>query len=128
MKTEPLVEIESGNPESPHVYVSEHAFRRARERLHWTRNALVRMADRALQLGFAPGTASGPLKYFLTLKACADRRSFPYLHGQIIYVFGLDDQGSCFTLLTVYRAPNDLLRALVNKPVYSAKNTEIGSN
>jgi len=122
------IDAETKTRESLQIRVSEHAFRRGRERLHWTRNALIRMADRALQIGFSPRDTAGPLKHFLTLKSWADRRSCPFLYGGIIYVFGLDEQESCFTLLTVYRAPNELLRALVNKPVYSTNEGEFGEN
>lgn len=84
------------------------------------------MANRALELGLAPGAAAGALKIFLFSKTCPEQRSCPFIYGQNIYVFTLD--GIEVVLLTVYRAPQELLRVLVNKTRRHATNTFQGAN
>jgi len=74
------------------------------------------MAQRALECGLAPGNAAGHLRFFLFGKENAAGHSCPFLYGENIYVFTIDVAGGRIALLTIYRAPNELLRSLVNKP------------
>lgn len=97
------------------LVITDHAFRRAKERLHWQHTSLLRMAGRALVVGMAPGDAAGPLKFFLCAKEEASFRSCPFLYGENIYVFCLQSDGVTVALVTVYRAPQGLLRALRTK-------------
>ena len=98
------------------LMITRHARERARERLHWSASTIVRMAQRALECGLAPGNAAGHLRFFLFGKENAAGHSCPFLYGENIYVFTIDVAGGRIALLTIYRAPNELLRSLVNKP------------
>ncbi len=113
---------------SPRLQVTQHAFVRARERFHWRSETLLRMADRALRAGYAPGDAAGSLRYFLESKVSAETASCPFLYGQNVYVFCREGHGAGVTLLTVYRAPNELLRALTPKPRRCFANVYQGRN
>jgi len=43
--------------------------------------------------------------------------------SQVVYVFGRSEQGNVVTLLTIYRAPNGILRAVAAGPRYSPDDT-----
>jgi hypothetical protein len=113
---------------SPRLQVTQHAFLRARERFHWRPETLLRMADRALRAGYAPGDAAGSLRYFLESKVSTKTASCPFLYGQNVYVYCREAHSADVTLLTVYRAPNELLRALIPKPRRGFANVFLGRN
>ena len=110
------------------VLVTQHARERARERLHWSASTIVRMAQRALECGLASGSTTGQLRFFLFNKESVDRHSCPYLYGENIYMFALNATAERIVLLTIYRAPRQLLRSLVNRSECSGANVVHGQN
>jgi hypothetical protein len=110
------------------LVLTKHACRRARERFHWTSQALFRMADRALCHGIAPGNAGGLLKFFLFSRVSAEEAACPFLYGENVYVFAMEASGTAVVLKTVYRAPQALLRTLVNRPIHHSAAGTHGYN
>ena len=110
------------------VVLTDHACQRARERFHWTSQTLLRMAHRALQCGVAPGDTGGLLNYFLHSRAPTDDAACPFLYGENIYVFATGLNNAPVVLMTIYRAPQQLLRSLVNRPVHHTTADTYGSN
>lgn len=113
---------------SHHLKISQHAYLRARERLHWTQDTILRMANRALAVGLAPGNATGSLKYCLLSKTNFGVLSCPFLYGENIYVFAYDSALDEVVLLTVYRAERTLLRVLTNKTQRHCNRMHFGVN
>lgn len=114
---------------SAEVRVTQHACERARSRLHWTAASLTRMAARALEHGLNPSSAKGMAKFLLLGKMDPALRSCPFIYGENVYVFSVDDTGDVLSLMTIYRAEHALLRVLLNKPARKGLNpTYSGAN
>ena len=110
------------------VLVSAHAYHRARERLHWNRTAVERMAQRALISGTTADRARGLLGRLLESIAYPNSECCPVLHGEFVYIFGSDENRVCWTLLTLYRAPNEILRLILNRSTCRSPEDFHGEN
>lgn len=108
--------------------ISRHAIRRAKERLRWSIEAITRMADRALEQGLAPNDCTGALKFALISKSSPENLSCPFLYGEYIYFFRYALESNEVWLVTIYRAPHELLRVLRNKKPHYGTATQFGSN
>jgi hypothetical protein len=108
--------------------VSRHAFQRAKERLHWNRQAITRMAYKAIEAGLVPSVCPAPLKLALNSKCDLNSSSCPFLYGENIYCFTYNASAKEIVLLTIYRAPRELLRLLVNKAQRLGANCSFGVN
>lgn len=95
--------------------VSDHALSRGRERLHWSKESIIRMANRVFSCGIAPWAARGLLKSYLGANESAQQNSCSFLYGEIVYVFSQAGANGEVVLLTLYRAPGELLRALASQ-------------
>lgn len=110
------------------ITISRHAYRRARQRLHWSGETILRMADRAYKFGFSHENSNGILRFHLHMKSEHDAASRPVLYGENIYVFTYKPRMSVVVLLTIYRADHSLLRVLANKSKRCGTNTHFGVN
>ncbi len=88
------------------LHITEHAFRRAKERLGLSRSATERMAARTFSEGVRHNEVAGALKSFLDdvflSRRTADNAR---VYGEIVWVF------SGHSLLTVLWVPLDLRAA-----------------
>jgi hypothetical protein len=108
--------------------VSHHAFQRARQRLHWSRQTIGRMAERALSIGLSASDCTGALKHALIGRGGIDHASSPYLYGEHIYIFGINPPENEVELITVYRAEPELLRVLVSASQQRGDYSSFGNN
>jgi len=109
------VELPSEGCSSYHIHVSRHAFRRARERLHWNSNATQRMACRALARGLVPASSVDAIRHVLPGEVNPDGKACPFLYGEHVYIFSGNAIERSAVLLTIYRAPRALLRPMVHR-------------
>lgn len=86
------------------------------------------MADRALEQGLAPRDCTGTLKFSLLSKMSPEDISCPFLYGEYIYFFRYALVSNEVWLVTIYRAPHELLRVLRNKKPHYGTATQFGSN
>ena len=87
--------------------VSKHAYARAKERLSWGHVTLKRMSDLAWMTGIIPEETNGRLKRYLTEKLSGYVGvSHVRIYGEYVYFY------SDYTLITVYRLPNELIKVL----------------
>ena len=87
------------------MIITEHAYKRAKERLKWKNSVLDKMAEIALKEGLRHKDTKGTLrkyidKLWLKYKNCNNIR----IYGENIYIF----PGS--TLVTIYRLDNKLIK------------------
>ena len=93
--------------------ISNHAYKRARQRISWNRNALNRMTVLAYTCGIRRYQLKGRLKHFINDQMAGyDKPSVIRIHGEIMYIFRHQ------TLVTLYQLPSDLRKCLV----YQCKN------
>mgnify|MGYP000221093441 CR=1 FL=1 len=85
------------------IVITDHAYKRAKERLKWKKAALDRMAEKAYQDGLTHKDVKGRIKAYLNDVYQKNKRiNNIRVHGENIFLF----TGS--KLLTIYRLPNDL--------------------
>jgi hypothetical protein len=120
------IEIATRGP--ARVLISAHAYERARERLHWSRTTVARMALRALMDGSTADRAGGVIGRLLEGIAYPGSDCCPVLHGEFVYIFGCDEHRVTWTLLTLYRAPSEILRLVVKRSVHRAFEHSFGEN
>ena len=95
------------------VSISTHAAARARKRAGWTYAATCKMAARAAHRGLFPEAIQRHgLRLDMEVLCPSDAGRVSVLDGEFIFVFSLNSERSILTLVTVYRAPQLLLRAL----------------
>ena len=85
--------------------IVEHAYIRAKERFNWNEKTLLRMAQKALDIGFKHTQFKGAVKLylrnlFLNNKSCNNIR----IYGEVVYLFS----GS--RLVTLYRMPKEIIK------------------
>lgn len=109
--------------------LSKHATVRARERVGWDKGALQRTARIALSIGVRASQIDrkSPRSWMMNLCLGCDG-CFPVLHAGVIFVFRTYINDQCFTLLTLYKAPRELLRCLHNSKMFVNKHIYIGMN
>jgi hypothetical protein len=110
------------------IRISQHALRRAKKRLHWEKNAILRMANRALLRGITPNIATGSIRLSLLSIVYPGSFSCPYLYGEHIYIFAHDSVSREVVLLTIYRAASDLLRSILNRSNRKGSSLKCGAN
>ena len=95
------------------LVISNHAYKRARQRISWSRNALNRMTVLAYTCCIRRYQLKGKLKYFTNdLMFGYEKQSNIRIYGEVIYIFRHQ------TLVTLYQIPSDLRKCLV----YQCKN------
>lgn len=75
-------------PERVVVSVTEHAVERAKERLGWSRPALLRMALKAKQEGLVLRDTAGGLHRYIASQHMAHKGHTSIIHGLAIFIFG----------------------------------------
>jgi hypothetical protein len=91
----------------PDVQVTQHAIERARERLSFNAQVLLKMARRAFFCGIAYEDTRGALHNFLDKYWDAQTKgNHVRIYGEVIYVFAKNK------LLTVYQIPCKVRRIL----------------
>jgi len=89
----------------PSVVVTDHAYKRARQRLRWNRDALNRMAVRAFTKGIRHNDTNGYVKRYLdTLWTEYQRCDNIRIYGDNVYMFCKN------SLVTIYRINNNLIK------------------
>lgn len=89
------------------LVISSHAYKRARQRISWSRNALNRMTVLAFTQGIRRKHLKGKLKYFTNdMMLGYERQSVIRIYGQIIFIFRNQ------TLVTLYHIPVELRKHL----------------
>jgi hypothetical protein len=84
---------------APHI--SNHAIKRAKERLSWNEKTLTRMYEKAHASGIKRSKTTGQLKKFLDSK-CIPNQSEAVVYGDVAYFF----KGKVLT--TVFQIPQEL--------------------
>lgn len=92
---------------SGEVTITKHAYNRARKRLSWRPETLERMAKRALRKGIKHDDADKILdQFFIKTYKNQYKANNVRIYGENVYIF--KDR----VLLTIFRAPNDVLKVL----------------
>jgi len=100
------------------IAISNHAARQARIRAGWNKNAIFRMAKRALLKGIEPHQIrAGSLQRWLTHKYCDYRLRFPRFYGGFVFLFSRPSPGGDAILVTLYRAPRQIIKLLLSRVV-----------
>ncbi|MEM1327366.1 MAG: hypothetical protein AAGI23_15490 [Bacteroidota bacterium] len=88
--------------------ITKHAYKRAKERLGWSRKALDRMLSIIHEYGFTRHEAKGELKkYMLKQRRKYKSKAYARVYGEVIYFFR--DR----SLITLYRLDNEYIKYLV---------------
>jgi hypothetical protein len=85
------------------LFASRHAILRARERVHWTQQALERMIERAYYVGIEPDDCPRGLREYLHSLCHEFRGSIAKLYGEFVYVFCPTPEGDSMALVTLYQ-------------------------
>lgn len=100
------------------IAISNHAARQARTRAGWNKNAIFRMAKRALLKGIEPHQIRvGSLRRWLTHKYCDYRLRFPRFYGGFVFLFSRPSPGGDTILVTLYRVPRRIIKLLLSRVV-----------
>lgn len=91
-------------PDQPPI--TEHAARRAKERLGLNRRALGRLAASALEDGLKVGDTRGTLRRYLEGKMILHPDCYPRIHGCHVFIFG-----DAAALITVWGLPHEFRRS-----------------
>lgn len=99
--------METNEELEPLLYITEHAYDRAKERLGWKHSVLDKMAEKALKQGVNHSEAKGTLKKYITKlwfehKFCNNVK----IYGEDIFFFSNNK------LITLYRLDNKLIKHL----------------
>jgi hypothetical protein len=86
------------------------------------------MAYRALVQGLGPAASTGLIRHYLDSLASPEKHSFPILYGEFVYVFGCRKADGPPTLLTIYRAPGDVIKAFLRRSMRSVATASSGMN
>mgnify|MGYP006323525025 FL=1 len=87
------------------VRLTEHAYKRMKERLGYNRKTAERIAKRAIQCGVESGKSSGQLdKYIIHNEISEDRNVFVF--GEAVYVYSKHEDAR--VLITVLHLPQAL--------------------
>ena len=90
------------------LVISDHAYKRARQRISWSRNALNRMTVMAYTCGIRRHELKGMLKHYTDdLMQGYSKRPEIRIYGEFIYIFRNQ------TLVTLYQVPCELRKHLV---------------
>lgn len=90
------------------LVISSHAYKRARQRISWSRNALNRMTVLAYTCGIRRYQLKGRLKHYTDeLMEGYSKRPEIRIYGEFIYIFRNQ------TLVTLYQVPCELRKHLV---------------
>ena len=92
------------------VTISDHAYRRAHQRVRVGRRALRRLASRILEEGIALDTATQSGMIFALMRHQRDQSVWPVIYGGAIYIFRIE--GWRYTLVTVLDVPKKLLQLI----------------
>ena len=88
--------------------VSGHAYKRARERVRWSRNALNKMSVLAYTNGLRRYELKGKLRHFIDdLLIGSAKKPQIRIYGEVIYIFRNQ------TLVTLYQIPSELRKHLI---------------
>ncbi len=85
------------------VHVTDHAYKRAKERFNWSPATIEKMAQKAYDSGLKHKDTKGVLNKYLTSVWAKNKTANNIsIHGEVIYIF-------CFErLITVYHIPSEL--------------------
>lgn len=88
------------------VIVSNHAYKRLKERNNWSKKAIDRMAIKIYETGIKSGDIKGYLKeWFLKKQLEAPDNTVHILYGDVAYVFQKPIKSRAPILITAYPAP-----------------------
>jgi hypothetical protein len=87
------------------IDLTEHSLERAKERMSWNADVLLKMATKAFESGHKPKELRAALKRFIDAKAI-QHRSTAYIYGEVAYFFKHN------RLITLFEIPNDLKKCL----------------
>ena len=89
------------------LVISSHAYKRARQRNRWSRNALNRMTVLAYTCGIRRHELKGRLRHFTDdLLEGSKKKPQIRIYGEVLYIFRNQ------TLVTLYHIPSDLRKHL----------------
>lgn len=97
---------------------SNHAIKRAKERLSWNANTLNRMLKKAMSNGIARKNTTGQLRKFLDSK-CIPNKSNAFVYGDVAYFY----KGE--TLATIYQIPKELNKVVKKQKKVRAKPVSV---
>ena len=87
------------------VNISEHAAERAKSRFSLKRDALERLAERALWEGIGHRQANGRLKRYFDMLYLQNRTANNVrIYGEVVFLFNGD------TLITLWRVPANMMK------------------
>ena len=90
------------------IEISNHAFDRMHERLGLNKKAIIRMVEKAYELGLTHNQASGNLYKYISQQHNLYRHkgSCIKIYGENVFIF--NQQANKIILVTVFQLPNNL--------------------
>lgn len=93
----------NSNTRNVNVRISDHAYKRAKQRIGWNATAIERMSEKAFESGLKRTHAKGRLKkYFDELYMEKGTANNVRVHGETVFIFS----NSC--LITIWQLPQEL--------------------
>ena len=92
------------------VEASDHAYKRARERLSWKPSTVDKMAIRAWVSGYTLSELSGGLRRWIEKKGEDYVARYYRVYGEYLYIYGYS-LGTA-TLATVYNIPSEYVKLI----------------
>ena len=90
------------------LVISNHAYKRARQRISWSRNALNKMSVLAYTNGLRRYELKGKLRHYTDdLLIGSAKKPQIRIYGEVIYIFRNQ------TLVTLYQIPSELRKHLI---------------
>ena len=98
------------------VIITNHAEKRAKERLGWNKHAITRMARKAYIEGISHSNANGKLcKYFDKLFLIQNQANNVRIYGQVVYLFS-DNR-----LVTLFIIPKNVEKNIRKNKMFHVK-------
>ena len=90
------------------IEISRHAFERMHKRLGLNKKAIIRMAEKAYELGLTHSQASGNLHKYISQQnnLYKHKGSCIKIYGENVFIF--NQQVNKIILVTVFQLPNNL--------------------
>ncbi|MBO4510889.1 MAG: hypothetical protein J5718_06055 [Lachnospiraceae bacterium] len=116
MNTDPQTEnsMEEDKEAKPEIAVTDHAYMRIKKRMGLSREAAVRMAEKAFDGGISHSETSGRLAKYIARKSLEYKKSGTriVIYGEMVYCFcgarSTGRGGPSGILVTVWYIPNNL--------------------
>jgi len=108
------------------IEITEHAYRRGKERLGWNKKVLRKMVKKVFDLGLCRHQTKGTLSRYLDeLYNAEESKPSIKIYGEFVYIF-VANNTTDWKLLTMWKLPNEYIPMLNNfhksNKVYRPRN------